>query len=290
VPGHELAGVVVEIGSNVRKWTIGDRVTVPFVGGCGACPQCASGNQQVCDRQFQPGFTAWGGFAEFVEIDYAEENLVRLPESIDFVTAASLGCRFITSYRAIVDKARIQADEWVAVFGCGGVGLSAVMIAKAFGAKVVAVDISDDKLKFASRIGADATINTRRLEEPAPAILEATGGGAAITVDALGHSEIVSTAMRSLAKRGRHVQIGLLERGKTEVSIPMDLVIARELEILGSHGMQAHRYPEMLELIDRGLLQPELLVGKTISLQESAEVLVRMDSFTGTGVTVIDRF
>jgi len=159
VPGHELAGVVEAVGETVTKWQIGDRVTVPFVGGCGRCPQCHSGNQQVCDHQFQPGFTHWGSFAEYVAIHYADENLVRLPPEMEFQTAASLGCRFATSFRAIVDQGRVSADEWVVVHGCGGVGLSAIMIACALGAKVLAVDLSDDKLGEARRLGAGACGN-----------------------------------------------------------------------------------------------------------------------------------
>ena len=119
VPGHELSGVVAETGADVKNWRIGDRVTLPFVCGCGTCEQCISGNQQVCDRQFQPGFTAWGGFAEYVAIEYADINLVALPDEIDFVTAASLGCRFATSYRAVVDQGKVEAGQWVAVYGWG---------------------------------------------------------------------------------------------------------------------------------------------------------------------------
>ncbi|MGH9946458.1 MAG: alcohol dehydrogenase catalytic domain-containing protein, partial [Pyrinomonadaceae bacterium] len=155
VPGHELAGEVVSIGSDVRNWKIGDRVTLPFVCGCGECEQCVSGNQQICDRQFQPGFTAWGGFAKYVAIEYADTNLVRLPDEIDFVTAASLGCRFATSFRAVVDQGKVAEGQWVALWGCGGVGLSAIMIAAALGARVVAVDIEDNKLEFAKTIGAE---------------------------------------------------------------------------------------------------------------------------------------
>src|SRR6476469_10047231 len=143
VPGHEFAGVIAEVGRDVKNWNVGDRVTLPFVCGCGTCEQCLWGNHQVCDRQFQPGFTHWGAFAEYVAVDHADTNLVRLPEEMDFVRAASLGCRFITSFRAVVDQGKVAAGQFVAVHGCGGVGLSAIMIAKAFGANVVAVDIDD---------------------------------------------------------------------------------------------------------------------------------------------------
>jgi alcohol dehydrogenase len=159
IPGHELAGTVEAVGARVSRWKVGDRVTVPFVGGCGHCHECNSGNHQVCEHQFQPGFTAWGSFAEYVALDYADTNLVALPEDLDFATAASLGCRFVTSFRAVVDQGRVSPGEWVAVHGCGGVGLSAIMIASAMGANVVAVDLTDEKLAFAREMGAVATVD-----------------------------------------------------------------------------------------------------------------------------------
>ena len=186
VPGHELAGVVEAVGKDVRKWKRGDRVTVPFVCGCGECPQCQAGQQQVCDHQFQPGFTHWGSFAEFVAIDRADLNLVALPESLAFDTAASLGCRFATSFRAVVDQGRTSAGQWVAVHGCGGVGLSAVMIANAVGANVVGVDISDEKLALARDLGAVATINANAVADVAEAVIALTKGGAHVSIDALG--------------------------------------------------------------------------------------------------------
>lgn len=289
VPGHELAGIVEEVGSNVKNWKKGDRVTVPFVGGCGKCGQCASGNQQICDFQFQPGFTAWGAFAEFTAIDYADVNLVKLPDEIDFVTASGLGCRFITSFRAVVHQGNVSAEDWVAVHGCGGVGLSAIMIASAFGANVVAVDISDEKLEFAKSIGATAVINSKK-ENTIEVVKEITKGGANLSLDALGHPEICFNSISSLRKRGKHIQVGIMEAGHHRPQIPMDLIIAKELEILGSHGMQAHKYAEMLEMIRVGKLQPNKLIGKTVSLEESLTELVNMNNFSGIGVTVIDRF
>jgi alcohol dehydrogenase len=290
VPGHELAGVVAEVGSEIKNWKVGDRVTLPFVGGCGSCPQCASGNQQVCDFQFQPGFTNWGAFAELVAIEYADVNLVRLPDEIDFVTASSLGCRFITSFRAIVEQGKVKGGEWVAVHGCGGVGLSAVMIANTLGAKVVAIDIADEKLKFAESIGAVAVVNSKKVANVVEAVKEITKGGANVSLDALGHPETCFNSIANLRKRGRHLQVGIMEAQFRNPQIPMDLVMSHELEIIGSHGMQAHKYPEMLEMIRLGKLQPEKLIGKTISLEESIEELVQMNNFSGTGVTVIYGF
>ncbi|HEX9593191.1 MAG TPA: zinc-dependent alcohol dehydrogenase family protein [bacterium] len=290
VPGHEFAGVIAALGKYVRGWQVGERVTSPFVCACGTCAQCLSGNHQVCERQTQPGFTHFGSFAEYVAVDHAEVNLVRLPEALDDVTAASLGCRFATSFRAVVDQARVRPGEWVAVHGCGGVGLSAVMIAQAVGAKVVGVDIADDKLALARSVGAAAVVNAAEVQDVVAAVVDITGGGAHVSIDALGSPQTCFNSVANLRRRGRQVQVGLMTGDHRNAAVPMNLVIARELELLGSHGMQAYRYPALLAMIGAGRLRPDLLVGKRISLEESLTALVEMDSFRETGVTVIDRF
>ena len=290
VPGHELAGVVEAVGEGVGKWRPGDRVTLPFVCGCGRCPECISGNQQVCDDQFQPGFTHWGSFAEYVAIRYADENLVRLPDDMRFETAASLGCRFATSFRAIVDQGRVARGEWVAVHGCGGVGLSAIMIANALGARVVAVDLSDETLDFAKEIGAVGAINVTDTDDVAGAVRDLTDGGVHVSLDAIGNAGVCFDSINSLRKRGRHVQVGLMTGDQQTPRIPMHMVIAHELEIRGSHGMQAHRYGEMLAMISTGDLSPERLIGRTIDLEESIIALTSMGDFGTQGVTIINRF
>lgn len=290
VPGHELAGIIEAVGKDVKNWHIGDRVTVPFVGGCGACPECDSGNHQVCDNQFQPGFTHWGSFAEYVGIHYADVNLVKLPNQLDFITAASLGCRFVTSYRGIVDQGKVTEGQWVVVHGCGGVGLSAVMIARAYGAHVIAVDIEDDKLELAKSIGAEFTVNSKTTTDVSEAIFEITKRGAHISMDALGHPETCANSIKSLKKRGKHIQVGLLVAEHSAPNLPMDIVVANELEIIGSHGIQAYRYPEMMDMIASGKLAPEKLIGRTISLEQSIEALTRMNEFENNGVTIISEF
>ena len=290
VPGHELAGIVEAVGKDVTKWRRGDRVTVPFVGGCGSCPQCHSGNQQICDAQFQPGFTHWGSFAEYVSIHHADTNLVRLPDAMLFSTAASLGCRFVTSFRAVVDQGRVTAGQWVAIHGCGGVGLSAIMIASAVGANVVAIDIADDKLDLAKSLGAIFTVNATHNPDIAEAIIEITGGGAHVSIDALGHPQTCFNSINSLRKRGRHIQVGLMLGDHSAPSIPMAKIIAHELEIYGSHGMQAHRYDAMFAMLESCGLAPEKLVGKTIGLEQSIPALMNMDKFENVGVTVITEF
>jgi len=290
VPGHELAGEVVAAGPAVRRFRPGDRITVPFVCGCGACPECRAGHPQVCDDQFQPGFTAWGSFAELVAIARADLNLVPLPPDLDYPTAASLGCRFATSFRALVEQARLSAGEWLAVHGCGGVGLSAVMIGRALGASVAAVDVDDEKLRRAGELGETALLHARRTVDVAAALRERTEGGAHVSVDALGHPATCFASVACLRKRGRHVQVGLLLAEERHPPLPMDLVVARELRVLGSHGMAAHAYPRLLRMVARGQLEPGRLVGRRIALADAAEALEAMGAFAGTGITVIDRF
>lgn len=289
VPGHELAGTIVELGNGVTNFKIGDRVTVPFVGGCGKCEQCESGNEQVCDHQFQPGFTHWGSFAEYVGIHYANTNLVKLPDSVAFDTAASLGCRFITSFRAIVHQGKVRPEQWVAVHGCGGVGLSAIMIAKAFGANVIAIDIQESALSLAKKVGADFCINAA-VQNPVEAVKEITRGGAHISVDALGNKATAYNSVANLRKRGKHIQAGLLAGDDFEPRLPMQLVVANELEIIGSHGMQAHAYPEMMQMIETGKLRPEIMIQNRIGLEEVCDLLPKIGTEGQVGVNVITKF
>lgn len=290
VPGHEMAGEVHSVGPDVHGWEAGDRVTVPFVAGCGRCEQCRNGNQHICDAQSQPGFTHWGSFAELVRIRYAQDNLVRLPAGIDFVTAAGLGCRFTTAYRATVTQGRTAHGEWVAVYGCGGVGLSAVMIARSVGARVIAVDVNAASLELASKLGAEVTIDSSATDDPAAVIAETTNGGAHVSIDAVGHPAVLWDSVSSLRKGGRHVQVGLLVAGDAASAIPMDRVVSRELEIIGSHGMQAHQFAGLFELITAGRLDPGRLVTHTCTLDEGAATLMTFPDKAHAGVTVIDRF
>lgn len=290
VPGHEFAGTISEVGKNVKRFQVGDRVTVPFVNGCGSCPDCHSGNHQVCGFQTQPGFTHWGSFAEYVPLFHADVNLVKLPEDMDFTTAASLGCRFVTSFRAVIDQGKVSAGQWVAVHGCGGVGLSAIMIANAIGANVIAIDIADDKLALADSLGAIKTLNANKVTDVAESVKEMTQGGVDVSLDALGHPITCVNSIKSLKKLGKHIQVGLLLADHANPPIPMDKVIAYELEIIGSHGIQAFRYEAMLAMILSGKLQPEKLLGRTISLEQSIEALTKMDQNTVPGVTVVTQF
>ncbi|MGW8681102.1 zinc-dependent alcohol dehydrogenase family protein [Streptomyces sp. NPDC055817] len=285
VPGHELAGLVEAVGADVLDRRPGDRVTVPFVCACGTCASCAAGDHQVCERQAQPGFTHWGSFAQYVALDHAAVNLVDVPDELSFATAAGLGCRFATAFRAVVAQGRVAAGEWVAVHGCGGVGLSAVMIAAASGARVVAVDVSPGALDLARTFGAAHCLNASEVPDVAAAVRELTGGGAHLSLDALGSPVTCAASVGGLRRRGRHVQVGLLPQDPV---VPMGRVIGLELELLGSHGMAAHAYPRMLEMVRAGVLRPDLLVTSTITLDAAPAALEAMGAAPGAGVTIIE--
>lgn len=287
VPGHELAGTIEDVGASVRSWRAGQRVIMPFIGACGVCPPCRAGDAQVCDDQRQPGFHTWGSFAERVALGRADANLVALPDAIDARDAAILGCRFATAYRAVVTQGRLRAGEWVAVHGCGGVGLSAVMIAAAHGGRVVAVDLAEAALEAARALGAEAVVNAGGTDVAA-AIRELTGGGAHLSIDALGSVATSLGSIASLRKRGRHVQVGLMLAEAATPPIPMNTVMARELELIGSHGMAAADYPAMLDEILAGTLEPGRLVGATISLDDAPAALAAMGRPAATaGIAVI---
>jgi len=283
VPGHELAGTIAEVGAEVAGWRAGDRVAVPFICACGRCAQCRTGNQQVCTQQLQPGFNYWGSFAEYVTIPFAEVNLVRLPEPVSFETAAALGCRFATSYRAVTAVGTVRPGEWAVVFGCGGIGLSAVMIAAAAGARVIAVDTQQSALELAAQHGAGHQLLSS--DGVADRIRELTGGGADVTFDALGAESVIQAALRSLRPRGRHVQIGILPE---PLRLDLSFFAYRELSWLGSHGMAAHAFPQLLDLVESGALRPDQLVTNRIALGGVADALAGMAASTTAGITMID--
>lgn len=290
VPGHEMAGTIAAKDIEVEGFDIGDRVTVPFVLGCGACPECVSGNQQICDNQYQPGFSGFGAFAEFVALPYAAGNLVRLPDDMSFETAAGLGCRFATAYRAVVDQGEVTEDSKVAIWGCGGVGLSAVMIAASMGAEVVAVDIDRTALEIASRFGASEIVRAHDGRIDAEHVRELLDGGATVSIDALGSSQTAASSILCLAKRGRHIQVGLMIGENSDPVVPLWRLHSDEITLRGVHGMQASQYRSMLDMISEGSVSPGALVARTVTLAVGAEHLVSMESFPTHGFVVINDF
>jgi alcohol dehydrogenase len=222
-----------------------------------------------------------------VALHYAEQNVVRLPEGMSYDAAASLGCRFVTSYRALAQLADLRAGETLVVFGCGGVGLSAILIATALGARSIAVDIDAAKLELARSVGAELCLDARA-GNVAERVREYTRGGADVSIDALGSSATLLSSLQSLRKRGRHVQVGLLVGERSDPSVPMGLVIANELVLYGSHGIAARAYRDVFRLIAVRHIPLERVIGPRLHLEQVPEALAALGQFSGVGIHLVD--
>ena len=291
IMGHELAGIIVDAGHDVRNFKIGDRVTAPFILGCGSCSDCQSGQATICEDQDVIGFTSWGAFAQFISVSHADFNLVTLPETIEFSQAAALGCRMTTAYRGLADRAQLKADESVVIHGCGGVGLSAIMVTKAMGAQAIAVDVNDDALALARSIGADIIINADTCDDVGEMVREQTNGGAHVSMDALGITATFQNSLRSLRKLGRHIQIGMPVGAHQNVTLPLlELIYSRQLQISGSRGLPASQFAPLISLIETGKINASALISAEIKLSDVGNALRAMDSYNGSGVSVITDF
>lgn len=290
IMGHEFGGTVVEVGQGVRTVKVGDRVTTPFHEACGTCAYCLTGRSNLCDNLEFIGLTHSGGYAEYTEIRNADYNCIHLPDNVDALSAAAIGCRYMTAYHAVTRQGRMSPGEWVVVYGAGGVGLSAVQIANALGGLVIAVDLADDKLAKASAEGAVHTINASSNDAPAM-VRELTGGGAHVAIGGIGAQVVVESAVMSLRKGGRLAQVGLTSQAEQgRVSIPLDHIIETEIEIAGSVGNPHADYPHLMNLVSKGVLQPSRIVGQRLALAEVQGVLDAMDSFETVGFSVITEF
>ncbi len=287
VPGHEFAGIVADAGSDVARWSPGDRVAVPFVSGCGTCQYCLTGHAQVCPQQTQPGFTHWGSFAERVVVRAADFNLVPLPEAVSFETGAIAGCRFSTAYRAVADQGGVVAGEWVAVYGCGGVGLSAVMIAAALGARPVGIDPRPEARDMARHAGAELVFAPDEARSQLPGL---DGEGPHVTIDSVGSPSVVADALANLRRHGRHVQVGLLPKAGGFADVAVGRLIGHELTIVGSHGISPSGLASVLDMTVCGDLSPDRLVTRRVDLVEGARVLATLDDQPSDGMTVITEF
>ncbi|GIM47903.1 alcohol dehydrogenase [Collibacillus ludicampi] len=289
IPGHEFGGVVEAVGKEVKNFRPGDRVTAPFHEGCSHCPNCLSGHSNRCDHLQIFGFSYDGGYAQYVRVPNGDFNLIRLPDEVDTLTAAAIGCRYMTGYHGVM-RANVEPGNWLAVHGAGGVGLSAVQVGNAIGAQVIAVDVDDAKLAKAKEEGAVAVVNARK-ENVTEAIKEITQGGAHASIDALGIRETILNSVLCLRKGGRHVQIGLTTKEEGGmVGLPVDAITAMELEVVGSLGNPHSAYDGLLALIARGKLNPKSLVTREIALDDVSSVLDDMTNFKTFGFNVITEF
>lgn len=289
IGGHEYCGEVVAAGPECGVWSAGDQGVAPFVLGCGVCRPCSSGEATICATQIVAGFNAPGAFAQYIAVPRADFNLVPMPEGLAPHATAALGCRVTTAFRALADRAGLRPGEWLAVHGCGGVGLSAVMLGRAMGARVVAVDVVPEKLALAERLGAEACVNAAE-SDAAEAIREITRGGANVSIEALGLPVTFAASLACLAPLGRHVQIGMPTGDEVNPPIPLDLVYSRQLALFGTRGLPAHRFGALYGLLEAGKVDVSALVSQRIALEDTGTALAALDGYAGAGVAVIDRF
>ncbi len=288
--GHEMSGVIEEVGRNIKNFKKGDRVIVPFSGGDGTCRHCQAGNSHLCDSYVIPGTGYPGGYGEYVAVPLGDLNVMHLPEEVSFTDAAALGCRFMTAFHGVADQVKVHPGEWVAIYGCGGVGLSAVNIATAMGANVIAVDVNEENLNLAKQMGAIFTINPKDVD-PIEGIKELTNGGASVSIDALGIKETCVNSIMSLNKRGRHLQIGLTtKREAGYIPIPVDHMVRNEIQFITSLGMPSHRFSSMISLVAQGRLTPSKMVNREISLSEVTSIFEAMSNYSATGTFVVTKF
>jgi Zn-dependent alcohol dehydrogenase len=306
VLGHEGAGVVEAVGPGVTAVAPGDRVALSWLPACGVCEECRRDLPHLCAAAF-PAMDAGGlldgttrlshdgrpayhysllsTFAEHTVVP--EASCIPIPADVPFDVAALVGCAITTGVCAAWRTARVAPGERVAVFGCGGVGLSAVMIAVAAGARVVAVDVEPAKLERARELGAEQVVDASR-EDAAEAVASCTGGGAHVALDALGSPETLAASVLGLRRHGRHLQVGLLLAGDERPPVPMARVISRELSLHGVHGMAVRHYPGLLAAVARGELDPGRLVGRTLALADVGDELAAMGDFATRGLSVVD--
>jgi len=294
VLGHEPAGEVVAVGDDVERVREGDAVAVPFSLGCGRCRACQRGHGNVCENGLALGFetAAPGAFAEYVHVPVADYNAIVLPEDVAPRDVAALGCRYMTAFHALSDRADVGAGDWVAVHGCGGLGLSAVQIADALGARVVGVDVDDDALARAEAVGADAVVDGSDPDVDVPeAVAAVTDGGATHSVDALGIAETCRNSVACLRPRGTHLQVGLTtdeERG--EVALPTDHIARWDVDFRGSRGMPPTDDEALLGLLRSGDVDPGALVGREVALDDVPDRLAAMTTYDTDGVEVVTEF
>ncbi len=284
--GHEYCGTVVEVGAQATH-TVGDRLIAPFILACGACPACYSGVSNTCEHQIVPGFGTPGAYAEYVAVPF-DHNLVHLPDTMTPALAAGLGCRVTTAWHALTDRANVKAGEWVAIHGTGGIGLAALLLSKMLGARVVVVDIVKDKLQHATDLGADAAVNAAETDAAA-AIRDITGGGADVSIEALGIEATTNASVECLGTLGRHVHVGM-PAGDGVMQINMRAIYSKQLSFFGTRGMPSWKYPSLLSMIERGDVDISPMVAREVTLSGASAELRAMHGPTAPGTAVITNF
>ncbi|MEO1639440.1 MAG: alcohol dehydrogenase catalytic domain-containing protein [Pseudomonadota bacterium] len=284
VLGHEYCGTVVEAGPRATH-KVGDRLIAPFILACGACPACQTGVSNTCPNQIVPGFGPPGAYAEYVAVPF-DHNLVHLPDTMTPALAAGLGCRVTTAWHALTDRAQLRPGEWLAVHGTGGIGMAALLLGKMLGAQVVVVDVVQEKLDHALTLGADAAVNAGD-GDVAEAIRDLTGGGAEVSIEALGIAATTNASIGCLGVLGRHVQVGMPADDGGQMQVDMRGIYMKQLSFFGTRGMPAWKYPTLLDFIARGQVDLSPMVAREIGLSGASAELRAMGGPTPPGTAVI---
>ncbi len=263
VLGHEASGTVVAAGAAVQGFGVGDRVLVPPIVTCGACRSCRSGRANVCERLKMFGNDFDGAFAEYLAAPAAE--VFHLPDELPLVASSIISDAVTTPWHGVRNRARVRAGETVAIFGCGGIGLNAVQVAALLGAVVIAVDISEEKLEWACRLGAAEVVDARAVPDVPRAIRRLTDGGADVAVEAIGRPQTQEQAFASVRGGGRLLLMGF---SSESMALNAGRTTYREIEVIGTLGCRPVDFPVVIDLARRGKLQVESMVTGRFPLSE----------------------
>lgn len=263
VLGHEVSGTVAEVGRDVESPVPGDRVLLPAVLSCGGCRACRTGRENICENSIMLGNHVDGGYAEYVTVP--ARSTFGLPEEIPLEEGSIIADALTTPYHAVVNRGRVKPGDEVAVVGCGGIGLNVVQMAAALGARVTALDVAEEKLSWARRLGAVHVLDPATEERPDRAVRRLTGGGADVAFEAVGKAETQEIALGALRAGGRLVLVGY---SPETMGLNAGRVMFRELELMGSLGCRPVDYPRVIELARQGRVEVEELVTHRFPLEE----------------------
>lgn len=280
--GHEISGTVEAVGAPRDAGRVGERVLAPAVLPCGACGYCRSGRENICPDLRMLGNHVDGGFAEYVIVPV--RDLVRLPPGIDLRKGAVIADALTTPYHAVVHRARVRSGEWVAVVGCGGVGINAVQFAVAAGANVLAVDLRPEKLEVARRLGAAETLDPTGVADVGREVRRRTGGGADVALEAVGSPTTVLTALATLRRGGRLCVVGYSD---ASVALPLHRLMFFEYEIVGSLGCRPVDYPRVVEMVERGRVSLDAVVTGERGLDRIAEAAEELRQGRGLRTIIV---
>jgi 6-hydroxycyclohex-1-ene-1-carbonyl-CoA dehydrogenase len=261
--GHEAAGVVAALGAGVVGRAVGDRVLVPAVVACGQCEACRRGRENICDGLRMFGNNIPGGYAEYLVAP--AKDCIPMPPEIPLEEGSIIADAISTPYHAVKNRGRVRPGEWVAVFGCGGLGMNLIQCAVAFGGRVVAVDVNPQKLETAERLGASAVFNPRDVDRVDKAVKKATAGGVDVAFEAIGKPETIRSAFDSVRRGGRLCQVGFCAE---EVPLSTAKIMYYEIEVIGSLGCPTVEYPGLIDLVRRGRIQVESMVTAKFPLED----------------------